>query len=210
MEAIQHLKWRYATKKYSSKTIPSDQIDIILESVRLSPTSLGLQAFKVFVIHENSELRQQMLPIAYNQTQVSDASHLLVFAAYNNVTETDVHNYLNNIANTREIPLESLDGFKKSIQGFTGSKNEAQTAEWASKQCYIALGIAMSTAAQLHIDTTPMEGFNHEGLDTVLGLKERGLTSSVILALGYRDEENDKLSRLAKVRKPHHELFEVL
>ena len=210
MEAIQHLKWRYATKKYSSKTIPPDQIDIILESIRLSPTSLGLQAFKVFVIHENQDLRQQILPIAYNQTQITDASHLIIFTAYTNVTEDHVHNYLNNIASTREIPVESLDGFKKSIQGFTGSKNEIQTAEWASKQCYIALGIAMSTAAHLKIDSTPMEGFNHEGLDAVLGLKEKGLTSSVILALGYRDEESDKLSKMAKVRKPHHELFELL
>ena len=210
MEAIQHLKWRYATKKYSSKVIPSNDIETLLESIRLSPTSLGLQAFKVFVIGNNPSLRQQILPVAYNQSQITDASHLLVFAAYTEVNDQHIHTYLNNIANTRQIPVESLDGFKNSIQGFTSNKNAQQTAEWASRQCYIALGIAMNTAAKLQIDSTPMEGFNHEGLDTVLGLKEQNLTSSVILALGYRDEENDKLAKLPKVRKPHAELFDML
>ncbi len=210
MEEIQHLNWRYATKKYSSKIISQEHIDTILEAIRLAPTSLGLQAFKVFVIDKNSALREQLLPIAYNQTQISDASHLLVFAAYTEVHNQHIQNYLSNIANTRQIPIEALDGFKKSIHGFTSNKNEQQTAEWASRQCYIALGMAMDTAAKLKIDTTPMEGFNHEGLDQVLGLKERNLTSSVILALGYRDEENDKLASLPKVRKPHTELFEMM
>jgi nitroreductase len=210
MEAIQHLKWRYATKKYSQKIIPDTEIETILESIRLSPTSLGLQAFKVFVIGNNPSLREQLLPVAYNQSQITDASHLLVFAAYTEVTDNHIHSYLNNIANTRQIPLESLDGFKNSIQGFTSKKDETQTAEWASRQCYIALGIAMNTAAKLQIDSTPMEGFNHEGLDAVLGLKDQKLTSSVVLALGYRDEDNDKLAKLPKVRKSHSELFEKL
>ncbi len=210
MEAIQHLKWRYATKKYTSQQIENDHLNVILESIRLSPTSLGLQSFKVFVIGNNSELRSQILPIAYNQTQITDASHLLIFTAYNNVNQQHIENYLNNIAATRQVPVESLSGFKKSIEGFTSSKNEEQTAEWASRQCYIALGIAMATAAALKVDTTPMEGFNHEGLDTVLGLKAQGLTSSVILAVGHRDPENDRLANAAKVRKSSEEMFEFI
>ncbi len=115
MEAIQHLNWRYATKKYSSKIISTEHIDTILEAIRLAPTSLGLQAFKVFVIDKNSAFREPMLPVAYNQSQISDASHLLVFAAYTEVKDHHVHNYLTNIAKTRHIPLESLDSLKKSI-----------------------------------------------------------------------------------------------
>ena len=210
MEAIQHLKWRYATKKYTGQQIQDDHLDTILESIRLSPTSLGLQSFKVFVVGNNAELRAQMLPIAYNQTQITDASHILIFAAFNQVNQNYIESYLNNIAATRQVPIESLSGFKKSIEGFTSSKDEIQTAEWASRQCYIALGIAMATAAMLKVDTTPMEGFNHEGLDTVLGLKALGLTSAVILAVGHRDPENDKLANAAKVRKPSEEMFEFI
>jgi len=209
MEAIQHLHWRYATKKYNGSQIDQDNLNTILESIRLTPTSLGMQPFKVLVI-DNPELREKMLPIAHNQSQVKDASHLILFAANTNISEENINSYMNNVATTRQMPVENLAGFKGMINGFVGSKNEAQIAEWASRQCYIALGIAMATAAALKVDTTPMEGYKADEMDVLFNLKEQGFTSAVLLAVGHRDEENDQLAKLAKVRKSSEEMFEFI
>jgi len=209
MEAIQHLHWRYATKKYNGSQIDQDNLNTILESIRLTPTSLGMQPFKVLVI-DNPELREKMLPIAHNQSQVKDASHLILFAANTNISEENINSYMNNVASTRQMPVENLAGFKGMINGFVGSKNEAQIAEWASRQCYIALGIAMATAAALKVDTTPMEGYKADEMDVLFNLKEQGFTSAVLLAVGHRDEENDQLAKLAKVRKSSEEMFEFI
>lgn len=207
MEAIQHLKWRYATKKYNGKQIDKDHLDVILESIRLTPTSLGIQPFKVLVI-DNLELREKMFPIANNQAQIMGASHLILFAANNHISEDTINNYMNNVANTRSMPVENLAGFKGMISGFIGSKTEAQITEWASKQCYIALGIAMATAASVKVDTTPMEGFKYAEMDALFNLKEQGYASAVLLAVGHRDSDNDPLSKLPKVRKSAESLFE--
>jgi nitroreductase len=207
METIQHLHWRYATKKYNGSQIDKDNLTTILESIRLTPTSLGLQPFKVLVIN-NPELREKMLPIAHNQSQVKDASHIILFAANTQISEETIDSYMNNVATTRQMPLENLVGFKGMINGFVGSKNEAQITEWASRQCYIALGFAMATAAALKVDTTPMEGFKADGMDVLFNLKEQGFTSAVLLAVGHRDAENDQLAKLAKVRKSAESLFE--
>jgi len=209
MEAIQHLHWRYATKKYNGSQIDQDNLNTILESIRLTPTSLGMQPFKVLVI-DNPELREKMLPIAHNQSQVKDASHLILFAANTNISEENINSYMNNVASTRQMPVENLAGFKGMINGFVGSKNEAQIAEWASRQCYIALGIAMATAAALKVDTTPMEGYKADEMDVLFNLKEQGFTSAVLLAVGHRDEEKDQLAKLAKVRKSSEEMFEFI
>jgi len=209
MEAIQHLHWRYATKKYNGSQIDQDNLNTILESIRLTPTSLGMQPFKVLVI-DNPELREKMLPIAHNQSQVKDASHLILFAANTNISEENINSYMNNVATTRQMPVENLAGFKGMINGFVGSKNEAQIAEWASRQCYIALGIAMATAAALKVDTTPMEGYKADEMDVLFNLKEQGFTSAVLLAVGHRDEEKDQLAKLAKVRKSSEEMFEFI
>jgi nitroreductase len=207
METIQHLHWRYATKKYNGSQIDKDNLHTILESIRLTPTSLGMQPFKVLVI-DNPELREKMLPIAHNQSQIKDASHILVFAANTHITEEIIENYINNVATTRQMPVENLAGFKGMIAGFTGSKNEAQITEWASRQCYIALGIAMSTAAALKVDTTPMEGFKADEMDVLFNLKEQGYSTAVILAVGHRDAENDQLAKMPKVRNSSESLFE--
>lgn len=207
MEAIQHLQWRYATKKYNGSQIDKDNLHTILESIRLTPTSLGMQPFKVLVI-DNPELREKMLPIAHNQSQIKDASHLILFAANTQISEETVDTYMNNVATTRQMPVENLAGFKGMINGFVGSKNEAQITEWASRQCYIALGIAMATAAALKVDTTPMEGYKANEMDELFNLKAQGYASAVLLAVGHRDEENDQLAKLAKVRKSAETLFE--
>ena len=207
MEAIQHLQWRYATKKYNGSQIDKDNLHTILESIRLTPTSLGMQPFKVLVI-DNPELREKMLPIAHNQSQIKDASHLILFAANTQISEETVDTYMNNVATTRQMPVENLAGFKGMINGFVGSKNEAQITEWASRQCYIALGVAMATAAALKVDTTPMEGYKANEMDQLFNLKAQGYASAVLLAVGHRDEENDQLAKLAKVRKSAETLFE--
>ena len=207
MEAIQHLQWRYATKKYNGSQIDKDNLNTILESIRLTPTSLGMQPFKVLVI-DNPELREKMLPIAHNQSQIKDASHLILFAANTQISEETVDTYMNNVATTRQMPVENLAGFKGMINGFVGSKNEAQITEWASRQCYIALGVAMATAASLKVDTTPMEGYKANEMDELFNLKAQGYASAVLLAVGHRDEENDQLAKLAKVRKSAETLFE--
>ena len=207
MEAIQHLQWRYATKKYNGSQIDKDNLNTILESIRLTPTSLGMQPFKVLVI-DNPELREKMLPIAHNQSQIKDASHLILFAANTQISEETIDTYMNNVATTRQMPVENLAGFKGMINGFVGSKNEAQITEWASRQCYIALGIAMATAAALKVDTTPMEGYKANEMDELFNLKAQGYASAVLLAVGHRDEENDQLAKLAKVRKSAETLFE--
>ena len=207
MEAIQHLQWRYATKKYNGSQIDKDNLNTILESIRLTPTSLGMQPFKVLVI-DNPELREKMLPIAHNQSQIKDASHLILFAANTQISEETVDTYMNNVATTRQMPVENLAGFKGMINGFVGSKNEAQITEWASRQCYIALGVAMATAASLKVDTTPMEGYKANEMDELFNLKAQGYASAVLLAVGHRDEENDPLAKLAKVRKSAETLFE--
>ncbi|WP_254561241.1 NAD(P)H-dependent oxidoreductase [Dyadobacter diqingensis] len=203
---IETLNWRYATKRMNGNKIPSEKLDVILEAIKLSPSSAGLQPYTVFVI-EDQAVKEKIHKVAYSQPQVIEASHLLVFAAYNKLTAENVSDYMNLIADTRSIPVESLDGFKNSISAGLLSRSEEVNAQWAARQAYIALGHALVAAASEQIDATPMEGFDAKGLDEILGLNEKGLNSVVIMTLGYRDSENDALASAKKVRKAHEELF---
>ena len=203
---IETLNWRYATKRMNGNKIPSEKLDVILEAIKLSPSSAGLQPYTVFVI-EDQAVKEKIHKVAYSQPQVIEASHLLVFAAYNKLTAENVSDYMNLIADTRSIPVESLDGFKNSISAGLLSRSEEVNAQWAARQAYIALGHALVAAASEQIDATPMEGFDAKGLDEILGLNEKGLNSVVIMTLGYRDSENDTLASAKKVRKTHEELF---
>lgn len=203
---IETLNWRYATKRMNGNKIPSEKLDVILEAIKLSPSSAGLQPYTVFVI-EDQAVKEKIHKVAYSQPQVIEASHLLVFAAYNKLTAENVSDYMNLIADTRSIPVESLDGFKNSISAGLLSRSEEVNAQWAARQTYIALGHALVAAASEQIDATPMEGFDAKGLDEILGLNEKGLNSVVIMTLGYRDSENDTLASAKKVRKTHEELF---
>jgi len=207
MELLEALNWRYSAKRMNGKKMPEDQLEQILEAVRLSPTSLGLQPFRVFVI-EDSAIKEQIAEKACAQPQIIESSHLLVFAIWENVEPAYIDRYVSLIARTRNLETDSLVDFKNMVNGYVERAQQAgQVQSWLAKQAYIAMGIGTVAAASLGVDATPLEGFSASALDQVLGLKEKGLKSVVMLALGYRDEENDYLSAAPKVRVPAEELF---
>lgn len=203
MELIEQLQWRYATKRYSDKKVADELIEKIIEATRLSASSLGLQPYRLLVV-ENEDLRQQLATHSLNP-QVTQASHLFVFAAFDSIDETMIDEYMHLIARKRSIPLESLAAFRKNGPGSLLGQTDAEFFIWATKQAYIALGTALIAAAVEKVDATPMEGFSAEKFDEVLGLKEKGLRSVVLLAVGYRDVGNDSFGKLEKVRWPSEE-----
>ena len=209
MSINQHLNWRYATKRYNGESIPESSLNDILESIRLTPTSLGIQPFHVFVI-ENKELQNQLKPALNNQPQSTEASHLIVFASWKSVTETKVDDYMALIAETRGVTIESLAGFRGMVWGYLSKQSPEQIELWASKQTYIALGTAMVSAASQQIDATPMEGFSATAVNEILALDKLDLHAAVILAVGYRDQNIDPLASANKVRRPIHQLIEFI
>lgn len=200
------LSWRYATKRMTGGKVPQEKVDKILEAIRLAPTSLGLQPFKVIVI-EDEKLREEIFNTACQQPQIKEASHVLVFAANKKVTAEQVQEYMELIATTRGIPVESLDGFKAMFDGIVAGTAE-QNFVWTARQAYLAFGVGIVAAALEQVDATPMEGFNPQAMDKILGLEEQNLGSTTILTLGYRDEANDSLVKAAKVRKSMDKLFD--
>ncbi|MBL7909834.1 MAG: NAD(P)H-dependent oxidoreductase [Bacteroidia bacterium] len=205
MNLIENLNWRYAVKRYTNVKVPTDKLNRILEAIRLSASSAGLQPYSVLVI-ENEELRKQLLPFANGQPQVTEASHLLVFAAWENVTEEKISEYMKTIAAVRNIPIESLNVFKSRLMSFA-SRSAEENFNWAARQTYIAMGTALVAAAEEQVDATPMEGFDPSGFDKLLHLKEKGLRSVSIMTLGYRDVANDPTVQFKKVRRPSENLF---
>ena len=200
------LEWRYATKRMNGKTVPQEKIDNILEAIRLTPSSYGLTPYSVLVI-KDIELRKKIQPAAYMQPQIVEGSHLLVFAAWDNVTEKNVDDYMALVSATRGVPVSALADFKKYIMGTVNSLDQAGRAHWAARQAYIALGTGLVAAASEEVDSTPMEGFDPAKLDEILGLKAKGLKSVVMLALGYRDTANDASAGYKKVRRSAKDLF---
>lgn len=195
------LNWRYATKKMDpAKAVPRDKVDAIVEAVRMAPTSSGTQPFELFVV-TNEEIRSQISAAANGQAQITDGSHLLVFAAWDNYTEERIDAVTQlNVDARGELPmlLAYYDNLKANYLPREAEVNYAH----AARQAYIALGFAMMAAAELEVDSTPMEGFDPAAVDEILGLRERGLRSVVLLPLGYRDLEGDWLAPMPKVRKP--------
>ncbi|NDK56234.1 nitroreductase family protein [Pontibacter fetidus] len=206
MTLINHLNWRYATKRMTGEQVPQEKIDYILEATRLSASSMGLQPYTVLVV-EDKELRTQIQKVAYNQPQIVEASHLLIFAAWDKVTEADVDAYMQNIAEVRQIPVESLADFKGSLMNSVVNRTQEQQYEWAARQTYIALGTALAAAAEQGVDATPMEGFAPDALDELLNLKEKGLRSVTLMPIGYRNTEADFLATAKKVRREKEQLF---
>lgn len=200
------LSWRYATKRMTGGKVPQEKADKILEAIRLAPTSFGLQPFKVIVI-EDEKLREEIFNTSCQQPQIKEASHVLVFAANKKVTAEQVQEYMELIATTRGIPVESLDGFKAMFDGIVAGTAE-QNFVWTARQAYLAFGVGIVAAALEQVDATPMEGFNPQAMDKILGLEEQNLGSTTILTLGYRDEANDSLVKAAKVRKSMDKLFD--
>ncbi|MCC9136182.1 nitroreductase family protein [Pontibacter silvestris] len=206
MSLIDNLNWRYATKRMTGERVPQEKVDCILDAIRLSASSVGLQPYTIFVI-ENEKLRKQIQPVAWNQPQLLEASHVVVFAAWDGISEAQVDEYMQNIATTRGVAEETLTDFKKSIMGSITSKSQEQQYEWAARQAYIALGTALAAAAEQKVDATPMEGFDPAGLDALLNLKEKGLRSVLMLPLGYRQGAADFLASAKKVRRDKEKLF---
>lgn len=206
MELISNLNWRYATKKMNGKAVPQEKVDYILEAIRLSPSSSGLQPYKVISI-TNKDLLAKIEPIAYNQSQITDASHLLVFAAWDGYTLDKINQVFDYTIAERGLPENTMDDYKTRLWGMYEPLDKEWHATHAAKQAYIALGIALVAAAEQKVDATPMEGFVPAELDKILGLPELGLKSIVILPLGYREEENDWLVNMKKVRTPKEEFI---
>ncbi len=205
MALLEQLNKRYATKKFdASKKISPKDLSTLLEAIRLSASSYGLQAYKVVVV-ENEAIRKQLRAFAWDQAQITDASQLLVFAYESNFDETGVDRFVQNIAETRNIDASSLSGYSEMMKGSLKRPKE-QLHNWLARQPYIALGFGLVAAAQLNIDSCPMEGFDPDQFDEILGLKAKGLKSVVLLAVGYRSSE-DGYQHLAKVRRSNEELF---
>jgi len=206
MSVIEKLQWRAAIKSFDhTKKVSAEKLDQLLTAIQLSPSSAGLQHYKVLIV-ENPEIREKLREAAHGQAQLTQSSHVVVFAAETNVDEAYVTKYIDLIAKTREIGREHLDGFEQMLMNSVNNMAEDQKIIWASKQAYIALGVMLTAAAELEIDACPMEGFLAGKFDEILGLKELGLTAAVIAPIGYRSDE-DVYSKLAKVRKPKEELF---
>jgi nitroreductase len=206
MSVLTTLKWRYATKRMNGKKVPAEKVENILEAIQLAPSSIGLQPFTVFVI-EDAETRAKIAPAIFNQPQITEGSHVLVFAAWKDYSIEKVDEYIKHIADLRQIPVEALEGMRNMAVGAVTGKTPEQLLTWNQKQAYIALGFGLVAAAEEQVDATPMEGFDPDALDAALGLAEKGLHSTVILALGYRDAENDYLNGKAKVRRDKDDLF---
>ncbi|ESU19138.1 hypothetical protein FCR2A7T_25610 [Flavobacterium cauense R2A-7] len=203
---IKHQNWRYATKKFdATKKISDQDLEILKEAIRLSSSSYGLQPYKVIIV-ENPELRAQIQPAAWGQSQIVDASHLFVFANMTNLGEKEIDNYIANIAETRGIPAENISGYGDFMKSKITTLTEDAKNNWTSKQTYLALGNLLNAAAELQIDATPMEGFEPEKVNEILGLSKLGLNASLIATVGYRHEE-DATQHNVKVRKSKQELF---
>ena len=206
MNTLTSLKWRYATKRMNGEKVPAEKLENILDAIQLAPTSIGLQPFTVMVIGD-PELKAKIAPAVNNQPQITEGSHVIVFAAWTEISDEKIDNYIEHIASVRNVSVESLGRIRNMIKGSVEGKTTEQLLNWTSRQAYIALGTGLVAAAEEHVDATPMEGFNPDALDLALGLKEKGLRSTVILALGYRDAEKDYMSSAKKVRRDKEDLF---
>lgn len=206
MRLIESLQWRYASKRMNGQTVPADKVEHILEAISLAPSSMGLQPYTVLVITD-PDVKARIAPIAYNQPQITESSHLLVFAAWADITPAQIDEFITHTAVTRNAPAESLEDFRNTLLGIISRNTAEQNFNWAARQAYIAFGTAIAAAAEARVDATPMEGFDGSALDELLGLPERGLKSVTLLPLGYRDAENDWLVNLPKVRRQKEKLF---
>lgn len=208
MKLIDDLKWRYATKKFSSKEVTEDNLNKIIEAINLSASSIGMQTYRLFVI-ENPEIKKELGEGSFN-LQITEAPLLLVFAAFDSISQKTIDNYIEFVAKERNSPVTDLTDFKNTISSYLLARTDEENFIWSTKQAYIGLGTGLIAAANLQIDSTPMEGFDGEKFDKILGLKEKGLKSVVLLALGYRDEQNDWNAKLKKVRLPEEVFATVI
>ncbi len=209
MELLDKLNWRYAAKAMNGEKVAQEKIDRIIEAARLAPTSSGLQPFEIFVI-TNQEIKEQIKPIAWNQSVITDCSHLLVFAAWDTYT-ADRINYMFDLTNeVRGFKNEGWENYRKVLLDSYPQKDAEENFNHAAKQAYIAFALAIAAAAYEGVDATPLEGFDPTEVDKILGLREKGLRSSVLLPIGMRSPEKDWLVDLVKVRKSTTDLVTVI
>jgi nitroreductase len=203
---IKNANWRYATKKFdATKKVSTEDLQTLKEAIRLSASSYGLQPYKVLIV-DNLELRAQLQPAAWGQSQIVDASQLLIFANITDFGDAEIDSYLNNISETRGLPTEAIQGYGDFMKFKISTLPVEKRNIWTAKQTYLGMGNLLNAAAELNIDVTPMEGFEPEKINEILGLDKLGLNASLIATVGYRHEE-DTTQHYVKVRKSNEELF---
>ncbi len=203
---IDNANWRYATKKFdTSKKVSKEDFETLKEAIRLSASSYGLQPYKVFII-ESPEIRAKIQPVAWGQSQIVEASHLVVFANITNFGDAEIDAYAKNLSETRGIPAENVKGYVDFVKSKITTLPLEIKNNWTSKQTYLALGNLLNAASELKIDVTPMEGFEPEAVNKILGFDKLGLNASLLATIGYRHED-DATQHYAKVRKSNEELF---
>ncbi|MFC0874960.1 NAD(P)H-dependent oxidoreductase [Saccharicrinis sp. FJH2] len=206
MELLKNMEWRYATKKFDpDKKVGSSEIAKLKKAIQLSVSSYGLQLYKVLII-EDKALRQKLKPVSWNQNQITDASHLFVFCNYSKVEPSDIETHIHLTSEIRNIDIEKIRGYGDFIVSKLNEKTDIEKTNWLERQPYIALANLLMACAELRIDACPMEGFEPEKYNTILGLDQQGLNACVIATVGYRHND-DRSQKQAKVRKPLEALF---
>lgn len=208
MNYLEALSRRYSVKKFNNQIIPQETLHNILESGKLSASSLGLQPYKIIIV-ESQEMKQKMIPAFYNPSQISTCSHLIVIVSKKILEENYIRGYFKHISEVREVSLETLDPFKNSISQHINQKTQDEIFNWAEKQSYIVLANLMYAAAIENIDSCPMEGFRQDVIEEILNINPETEKVTVTLALGYRSEE-DHFQHMKKVRKPNEKLFKFI
>ncbi len=209
MELLEKLKWRYATKAMNGQEVPQNKIDEIIEAARLAPTSSGLQPFEIIEITD-SEIKDKIKKIGWDQSVITDCSHLLVFAAWDNYTANRINAMFDLTNKIRGFKNEGWENYRQLLLSTYPQRDPEVNFNHAARQAYIAFGLSVAAAAFEGVDSTPMEGFDPDSLDKILGLREKGLRSCVMLALGYREAEKDWLVNLTKVRKSREDLVTLV
>ncbi len=201
MDLIESLHWRYATKKMDpQRVVPQEKVDRIVEAARLAPSSSGLQPFEVLVV-TNAAIREKIRAIAWNQPQVTECSHLLVFAAWDDYTAERINMMFDLTNEERQVKNEFWESYRQRLLGLYPGRGAEQNFQHAAKQAYIALGVALAAAACEEVDSVPMEGFDAKALDEILELPAKRLRSVFMLPLGYRQADQDWLVNLKKIRR---------
>jgi len=207
MELIKNLNWRYATKKFdTSKKVSDNDIQKLKKAIQLSVSSYGFQLYKVLII-KNTKIKEQLKPLSWNQSQITDASHLFVFCNYIDASPEAIDDFIKQTAETRNLDIEQLNDYGDFIKSKLAEKPQEEKTSWLKSQTYLALGNLLNACAELKIDACPMEGFESEGYNQVLGLNKKGLNASVIAPVGYRHKD-DYTNSLPKVRKSMEQLFD--
>ncbi len=209
MALIESLKWRYATKSFNHEKVSEDKLMAIVEAARLAPSSSGLEPFEVIVV-SNQEIKEKIRPIAFDQRQITECSDILVFAVWDNYTPERINASFDRVNELRGFKNEGWENYRQLILSMYPQRDAKVNFEHAARQAYIAFAMAIAEAAEQKVDSTPMEGFDPDALDEILGLSHKGLKSVLMLPIGYRNADSDWLVNLKKVRRPLDEFVSFI